>query len=429
MERPVEVLFRRLTTVFTCLLIFIFIATIPKLPGSPASPKYFLIMALFSLILVQNKDRLAAGFKNFPLIVMCYFIVAAVSSLARSSPNGVVAAGEGLMMYVIVFGVMISGYNQARFITRYTALLLVVSALWMIASSFIEEPFQSIRQFVYSGHMERFDLAYIQMANKTGLTFSHFSMGYQLAGGIILTVFLFLTEQGRWKIFWAISSGAMCIAILIASQRSVIPAVAFVLILYWFLNKKRSIKYIFLIGAVFAVIFFAGKYYLDRYQFADTIYSKFETQEDTRHRLGWQQVAMRIIAEKPVGNFFGELDWEDESLARGADYSEFGGEVKYVHNGYLAVMLSLGWAGVILVAGTLWYFIKNIFKPSLAQGETNPYLPFAALTSLALISDFIQAMFHNSSIFSLEPTTWILFTLAGGWVYLMRRAEPLREKI
>ena len=263
-----------------------------------------------------------------------------IAAMHRKSLSGVVIPFEGLLTFLIIFGVMISNTQRAILITRFTAIVLTISAIWLLGSNFIEEPFTSIRQYLYAAQVVRYAAGHIYMQDKTGLTFNHFAMGYQLSAGFMLVVFLVFIEKRRWRLFWLFSSIIMIVGITLAAQRSAIAAIGSAFVIF-FLYKKR-IKYLMAVIAVAVLILFSSNYLESRNYGIETISQKFVMRTDTMARLGWQLAALKIIAERPAGNIFENLNWEQESVKKGADYAAYGWNIKYVHNAYLGSMLSLG---------------------------------------------------------------------------------------
>lgn len=150
-------------------------------------------------------------------------------------------------------------------------------------------------------------------------------------------------------------------------------------------------------------------------------HSKFVETSDSSSRLGWQFVAIKSIARNPLGYILGGQSWNIDALEGGADFSEFGYRTKAIHNSYLNVALYYGWIGGILMFIALLVLTKSIVKnisTVLCNDKVNTN--FIAI-NIALIAALIQALFHNSSIFTNEPSSCVVLCLFLVWSDIIRK--------
>ena len=305
--------------------------------------------------------------------------------------------------------------------TRVLALFYTASGCWMILSTLVPGPFASIRGFLYAGHLERFVGSELLMAYPTGFTFAHFDMGYQLSVGMVLALLLLYQEKGPWKLWWLVSSLLLMAAVIVSGERSIIPATALALVI--FLTHTRRVRL-----ALFLVLVAGlGFWLVERMDISvanvEMISSKLE-KEDINSRISWQMAALRIIAERPIGDILGELNWNQEALDQGADFDVYGGKVKAVHNSYLGNALNYGWLGAALVLMTIWQIFRHLLRRVINRAYSRcPSQPYAFICVVALIAAMVQALFHNANLFTLEPSTWVIFSVASAWVWLMRREK------
>jgi O-antigen ligase len=288
-------------------------------------------------------------------------------------------------------------------------------------STFIPEPFATVRQFLYAGHLGRFMFSEVEMAYPTGFTFSHFVMGYQLSVALVLTLLLGYVEKGPWKLFWLAGSLLLAVAVLLSGQRSILPALAVAFSIF-FMHTRRM-RLVLLLVFVIGLGYFLLPEMPVTTALVETMSSKLE-KDDYDTRMSWQLAALRIIAEKPSGNLFGGLNWEQEALNQGADFAFYQNREKAVHNAYLGNALNYGWAGAVLVLLTLWHILRRLLARVLDRTYSGcASRPYALICVIALIAVMVQALFHNSNLFTLEPSTWIIFSAACAWVWLMRREK------
>jgi O-antigen ligase len=402
-------------------MVFVMLADIPKIWVFPASPLFFLLAGSLFLSFLQSDALLITAFKEFPRSLLWYLVLVLVVGLYNLSLRAIVSCFEGLAVFAVVFSIMVYRCGTALWTTRLMGLFYIASAAWMILSTFAPGPFAIIRGFLYAGHLDRFVGSELLMAYPTGFTFAHFGMGYQLSVGVVLALLLVYTEKGLWKLWWLASSIILLAAVILSGQRSTIPAIAVAMVI--FLIHTRRMR-----GALL-LVFIAGLgfWFLQKMDISaanvETMYTKVE-KGDTIARIGWQVAALRIIAERPSGDMFGELNWDQEALDQGADFDIYGGKVKAVHNAYLGNALQYGWLGAALVLMTIWHIFRRLLGRVLDKTYSRcPSHPYALICVLALISAMVQALFHNANLFTLEPSTWIIFSAASAWVWLMRRGK------
>jgi O-antigen ligase len=210
-------------------------------------------------------------------------------------------------------------------------------------------------------------------------------------------------------------------AVILSGQRSVIPAITIALAIF-FIHTWRmrvALLLVFIAGLGFWFIQKMDISYIN----VEMIPIKLE-KDDYYSRISWQLAALGIIAQSPSGNVFGEINWEQEALDHGADFDIYEGKVKAVHNAYLGNALQYGWLGAALVLMTVWHICRRLLGRVLDQAYSRcPSQPYALICVLALISVMIQALFHNANLFTLEPSTWIIFSVASAWVWLIRREK------
>jgi O-antigen ligase len=417
--RSIDRLFDRFAEATAMLTVFVFLGGVPKVAFFPVSPVFFLLPLALMLALLTTATPLKTAFRQLPLTLAGYLLLVLSVGVLKLSPQAVVIAFLGPALFALIFCLMTSIPGAALRLTRGAAIFYLASGTWMILSTFIPEPFASIRQLIYAGHLGRFKFSELDMAYPTGFTFSHFVMGYQLSVAMVLALLLSYMERGTWKLFWLAASLLLALAVILSGQRSVLPAlaVAFGIFLY----HTRRLRLVLLLIAISILGFAMLSEMPIATALVQTMPAKLE-KDDYSTRMSWQIAALRIIAEKPAGNLFGGLHWDQEALNQGADFAYYHYREKAVHNAYLGNALNYGWPGAVLVLLTLWYILRRLlFRVLDPRYGGCPSRPYAITCVLALIAVMAQALFHNADLFTLEPSTWIIFCIACAWVWLMRR--------
>jgi hypothetical protein len=92
------------------------------------------------------------------------------------------------------------------------------------------------------------------------------------------------------------------------------------------------------------------------------------------------------------------------------------GEYFLAHNGYLRLVLFLGWIVAFLM---LYVLLAIIIKIKFIGGHMirSDSIPrtYGNAVAASFVSLFVQAVFHNASLFTIEKTNWIIFVLVLLW--------------
>jgi hypothetical protein len=420
--RPEDRFFRKMTEVVSLLAVLVLLADIPKIAFLPVSPRFLLLAVAIVLCFMHSRTYFVTALKEMPSALVWFLALILVVGSIKLSPRAVASCFEGFAVFVAIFCLMTCRPGAERRMMRTLALFYMASGIWMMLSAFTPEPFATIRQYVYAGHLGRTQFDELAMATPTGFAFNHYVMGYQLAVGVVLTLLLCFFEKGKWRILWLIGSFIGGAALIVSSQRSAILGVAAALSIFLLHTKRKGVLLMAIVVA--SVVFFTiDKFVAPRIE-VGTISSKLENEQDYQTRLRWQFAALRIIAERPFGGLLEKLNWEEEAQNNGADFAYYGGDVKFVHNAYLGNALFYGWSSVLLILMMLRYVIRRMVMNVLDSRFAGcPSRPYALISVLAVISVMLQAMFHNANIFTLEPSSFTIFSSACACMWLLRRQK------
>lgn len=406
-------------------LIFLYIALIPKTLGLPFAPKY-ICMALGILLFLLKRDKKfifeSIGMLDFVLLFVFYMVFVYVTAGSYASAVKFV---EGILFTISGAAAVNNDPKKAQLFTKVIAGVFVLSAFWFLASLWVGDPFLYWHQLFYASNfaeIDRSNALQLEVYRPTGFVFNHFTFGYQMAAGMVLVGLIALIRRNTlWTIFFLIVS----IAAILSGQRSVIPAVIVSLLLFFlFQDLKKAIVYI----AIFAVVMFLTVLGVNKINktFKNSpwrsVFQKYtEKKDDVSDRLSWQIAAVKVIFKNPLGTSYENKDWSKLLKEAGATYRAYQGTVFYIHNGYIMYIVRYGWLMIVITGGIILLLWRKLFWLTRHIHLTNARYAMAA--AFATISVFFQALFHNSSLYSNEPSTWAVFSLLCIWLCCLRNEQ------
>ncbi len=398
----------------------VFLYDIPKCYGLPVSPK-FPLMILWAFCAIA--PRLIRGRKilfGMPRSLLLFFLFTFGVSLYQYSLRGSLLSIECLLVYACFVNHFDSRRDEVLPYLKYVVGLLLFSCLWLIGSRVVGEPFSHLRESLYAGHVDRFEAGLFTIIERTGLTFNHFIMGYQIAAGMVLSLFLSFSSKGSARVLWISAVIIFSVGVIYAAQRSVLPAVVLPLLLS---SAARRQARLFL-GLIFCIIsvVFVVKYHPLSDDDAVTIDTRLGDKEDPFARLSWQVAALSVIAQNPLGDILGNLDWERQSQDSGADFSLHEYRPQAVHNSYLGMALLYGWVGGALGGLALWRVCRVMIFPCFHRIRIGAEFDIAReICGLGLLACLVNGLFHNASFFTQEPSSWLLLCVAGAAATMAHR--------
>ena len=403
-------------------LSFLYIALIPKGFGMPFAPKYiFMLIGVLLFILHPQKQRVYQAIAALDFILFFIFLMLAVY-LFSGNYLGMLKFTEGLF-YLIAAAVAVNNdVKKAKLATEIIAGIFVLSAFWFLGSLWLGGPFLTWHRWFYASNFMEIDYSnalQLEVFRPTGFVFNHFTFGYQMSAGVVLVGLITLLRRGK---VLSIVFILTLIAAIYSGQRSVVVAVLISFVLFLMsLNHKMMLKNttLMIIFLVFSLTIISSMSMIDKFSPWKTVYAKaIDKKDDARDRLSWQIATVKTIMNNPLGTVYSNVAWVDALRTAGASYNSYGGKVFYIHNGYLMYMLRYGWILVIITMGMLLSIgRKIIWVTRNASVEGGKYAVAVAFATLAV---FIQAMFHNSSVYSNEPSTWSMLVMLCIWVVCLR---------
>jgi hypothetical protein len=333
--------------------------------------------------------------------------------------------------------------NNAVFLTKSLAIFLFASFVFMVYGKVFlsSSSFNHVRYVLYAHYIDdvmaaneatSIDTLYTQ-ALLAGLCQRAYIFGYQIAGGVTLLVCLFFIEMKKQRIFWGFCSVIGLIALLIAAERSTLPALlaglfALYLTSHGMIKTRIRITAAVIVFAVLIVVTTAGDPFsskeIKKYMPIGSITERFQ-KKDVSGRFAMQAAGLDVALKNPLGLFaqnVREEHWGRVAADEGYKFpSDRRGEYELVHNGYIRIIILLGWITVPLMAYVIFSIFRRIkhFGSCMTGGDVK-IRRYGAAAGSCLIALLVQPLAHNDSLFFIEKTTWIFFILLLVWHYHIR---------
>jgi hypothetical protein len=329
---------------------------------------------------------------------------------------------------------------NSLFLTRALALFLLLSfSFFVFGTAIFGHAFKLLRHSLWSGYYDYLlykvsavrDLGLLgNQAMLAGLSPRSYLFGYQVAGGITLSVCLFFTEGRRWRMLWLFTSLVGLVAMAMLAERSTLPAVITGLFVFYLgsgrIIKHRVLRTSILCGFAIAImVAFAGAWgnplsgkeskALAKYMPSGSIMERY-AKEDKWARLNMQIAGFTVAAQNPMGLFLQGIREEHWGRSVPRKYQmkpDRFGEYELVHNGYLRIPICYGWlAGLLML-----YVLAATLRRIRIIGRRTSGGNYGNAIGAALVALFVQALFHNDSLFSTERITWVVFILLLAWYH------------
>lgn len=417
-------------------LIFLYVTGIPKIGSLPLSPLFFFI-GIYVLISLLRFKHVLQSFKQssgkvFLLLLVCWCVDYFLSRIFLQFPYLDTQLLEIIGIFLATSYFIDRSPKRAIWATRVLSIVLFISMVWFVGENLFKE-LSEIRLTIYQSYLQKLDdrvlLGTVAYAN--GLSPLLFLFGYQIAAALPLYVLAVFNEKNRkWKMFYVLGSVISLFAMLFAGERSVFLAAA--ISISMFLYKRKSIK----LAAFLMLLSLASMFMISLHESERQVVARLQSAEqklEVVERLKLQMVGVVTIINNPMGLVYEGKRWGDEAASYGVDFRKFGNEEIAVHNGYLGRVISYGWFFGFLIVLTMVILIKNI-KAVLScrsSEKDSQVISQAQIIAYTLISILIQALFHNSSIFSFNGPSLTVMFLFLAWSNLVRscnHAEKYKGK-
>lgn len=369
----------------------------------------------------------------FVLAIYILYIIFATRRSVHTDPEPLYKTSiYGLMHVLSFFALQIHAYgsreNAIRICRAFVAVLLTSFLFCGIGLLFPLQIF-GIRYFLYGNIYDQFEhtgfLGLLAFTWRTGIAPHLYLFGYQVAAGTALVIASFMMSR-RLRALWG-ALALFCFGIVIVvAQRSVLPALVIALVVLYLLKPRPPGRVQAIMTSASAavalalVVVMASALTATLVSFVDEgdnveLLQERVGSDDLRTRLGMQLASMEIIATHPLGLVAqdrAEEQWGTLAEKLGYEVVVDANHVDYalVHNGYLRIIMYLGWLAGIAIIASLTYVLREFLQVArlarilLATNEM--IVRYALLAASAVAALVVQAMFHNDSIFTFERTSW-----------------------
>ncbi len=401
------------------------------------------VPAFLLLILLMLVSALMSEGAN--LFVMRYGVVGSVGR--------VVSRGCASAFFV---GYMFSRPRGWRFFLATTLIVLGICQAWYFLELTLQQPFTGARAWLFrdiyllDAFKANLDPIAFGVRLRTGLVPYLHLLGYVSCGAGVLAAGQLLlrpASQGTSRTLWpAVQLLISALVIMLSQQRS--AALGLVVGAVFIAGSGRQRKSAFQAIAVLFVVVAIGWGLLSFLQSATmqrapetghlSFQDKLQNANDYGLRLRMQLEAIKLILQCPLGLAASGVDWNEAGLAVAAQDANVSLTKELsVHNGYLSYGLQFGWPGIVLVITFLWQTARIVLAMRrLSRFVYDDQAFWSIVIGGAIVGlFFVQAMFHNSSIFKREPTSLVLFCVmiylyetAKGQVTVMHRDYMLGQQ-
>lgn len=406
--------------------VLLYLTGIPKTPPLPFSPIFLvigicLIYGAFNPSVALSRSWSESN-KVFMLMALCWIFRYIVAFVVKGSLSVDMQIVELAGIAVILKSFVKGDIEKAKTATRIAAFVFIVSSAWFILEQF-SGVLPIVRYFIYRPMFESADERTLTLTFKlaNGLSPYIFLFGYQLAAAVPLLTVLFLSEKkAGWKALWA-GGSVLCIAAMaLLAERSVVLASLIAILFY--LYRKRRLKAAFAVVSVLLISFtvmrmFDAQNIFTRVKDSGSISEGFD-------RIWLQLTGLTVAFKNPLGLMLTGGSWADEVYSSGADFSTWGGIEIGVHNSYIGRVIAYGWAFGALMLVVMLRLARGI-GTVLRNNSPRPKgtSGYADATAASLLSVLMQAIFHNSSIFTFNATSITALFLFLMWHDVMFKAD------
>jgi len=336
-------------------------------------------------------------FRPWLWVVILFFAISIF--MARTTTQGVFILSSAV--YVVALVLFIDN-RQERFVTiSWTfAILLGLSCLLFVLRVYGNPIADSIYFTIY----ERDEFSYLV----EGLASRLHKFGYQIAALIPLSFALLMgSERLKNKFIACLVFGLSIWSLILSGQRSAaVGGIIGVALLGLFVPFRTKLLLVLLL--IMTVQF--GEYLVPGG--TESLYIKIQETQDYSWRAALQWRALDTIVHTPLGLYLSGKSWN----VIASDLIG-GGDPLTSHNAYLVHILNLGWiAGIGIIALLAVTITRNwrvVMAQKMASGRTLFFVHIGLFASMMAV--LVNALFHNSSIFTLDGPTWVVYSTLWLW--------------
>ena len=240
-----------------------------------------------------------------------------------------------------------------------------------------------------------------------GLWYEKNSLGAVMAVGAFSCVSAGIITGKGWR--WAVGA-ALCVALVLASRSKtallvvLVPAVIFVVL--WAARRGPAMAVV----AVFLAVTGAGAALSVLTVAPDILFKALGKDPTLTGRTEIWAALFRRIAARPVTGYGYAAFWEKQSLPAQQIRQETGWSVPTAHNGWIDILVQIGWVGAVLTA----LLLLGVMGCALVRGRNTRDGDWSLMFTLT----FLMSSLSESVLIQPNNYDWVLFVFAGTTVML-----------
>ncbi len=403
---------------FVAMVLLIFIPVQRHIPVIGITPTNFL-SALFIIVLIASLPILRRRLsRNVVWLFGAYVAFVLWDILGTILQTGTLGSARSMAITVInrillgmVFILFIQSKRRYQVAFKFVLNVILLVTVFSLLEHFFVNPFRSIRLWLLTGGNN----APTPSAWHIMGFFSVFQFGYVVAAAPILSVTLYLQER---KLYLLATTALFLAALIMNGERSAISALAIGLAyLTWKLPARLGEKLrrgfvigMLMLGIVMATIPLLSTLQIDKYTSTN--------REEILARVWLQVAGLETVLKNPLlgiteGASYQIIALNHKNLVWYWLYEQEASEIPWAHNGYINIGLRAGFPGIAafcIFMLEIMHIAEQFKKKAELLGLRMYYLGVTA----SLASAMLNALFHNSSVFTGNGVTWILLDLLVG---------------
>ena len=240
-----------------------------------------------------------------------------------------------------------------------------------------------------------------------GLWYEKNSLGAVMAVGAFSCVSAGMITGKGWR--WA-AGAALCVALVLASRSKTALLVVFVpaalYIALWLARRGPVLAVI----AIFSAGTAAGGVLAMLAIAPDIAFKALGKDPTLTGRTEIWASLFRRIAERPITGYGYAAFWEKQSIPAQQVRQETGWSVPTAHNGWIDILVQVGWVGAALTA----FLLISVLGCALVRGRNTRDGDWSLMFTLT----FVMSSLSESVLIQPNNYDWVLFVFAGTTVML-----------
>jgi O-antigen ligase len=351
------------------------------------------VYAVITALLCWRADKVINAWPA--LLILGLLILHAYASKYWSIDPGVTSRRTIAMAFSSVFAIYLGAVFRGAQLPR----VLMLSGLLMGVGSLI-----MVFAFPRIG-VHQFDNAGLWR----GLWYEKNQMGVVMVAGAVAAAACLALEEQRTKMAWASFAITVLLVLATQSKTSLLCLVIGVGIVGTLWAMKKGGPALTVIGVWFGVVLFGLIGYVFITEPAVVLKALGKDPSLTGRTDIWTAL-MREVAERPWTGFGYQAFWGRDSIPAAWIRAETQWPVPSAHNGWIDLLIQLGWPGAIAVGITvLIAFLTTLFKVP-GSGDREGYWGIAYFAVFLMLSLSESVLLTNANL----PWTLLLAILARG---------------